>query len=249
MAKSNRYFFWVPNFITALNLISGCLAIFFGIEGQLGWAAVFVGIAALFDFLDGLAARLLHAYSEIGKQLDSLADLVSFGVAPAAMVFTMIELSMFGTNRPIFEIEATPVQWAFLFSSLLVPVGGAFRLAKFNIDTRQNENFLGLPIPANALFFASLGLILELGTIESVRSAILTPTNLLISVLFFPALMVSELPMFSLKFKNLQWQDNAVRYLFLGFSAGLLFMLKWYALPLILFGYIVTSATLYLVRR
>ena len=241
MKKIGEIFYWVPNFITSLNLAAGSMAVFFGIEGELGWAAIFIFAAAVFDFLDGMAARLLNAYSEIGKQLDSLADLISFGLAPAAMLFTMLELAIFKKNEPIFEIEATPMQWVFLYSILMVPIAGAFRLAKFNLDTRQSENFLGLPIPANAIFYASLGLILELGASPAVNHIILNRFNLITAIVLFSALMISEIPMFSLKFKNLKWQDNQIRFLFIGLCVILGITLKLYALPLIIVSYIVIS--------
>jgi CDP-diacylglycerol--serine O-phosphatidyltransferase len=188
-----------------------------------------------------MAARLLKAYSDIGKQLDSLADLVSFGLAPAAMLFTMLELAIFKTNQPIFEIEASALQWAFLCSVLLVPIAGAFRLAKFNLDTRQSDSFLGLPIPANALFYASLGLILELGSKPEINQIILNRFNLLTAIAVFSALMISEIPMFSLKFKNLKWHDNRLQFLFIGLCALLVVTLQIYALPLIIFSYILIS--------
>ncbi|WP_430974025.1 CDP-alcohol phosphatidyltransferase family protein [Sunxiuqinia rutila] len=241
MRRISELFFWVPNFITAMNLASGSLAVFFGIEGQLGWAAIFILAASVFDFLDGFAARLLNSYSEVGKQMDSLSDLVSFGLAPAAMLFTMLELALFGKNQAIFEIEATPLQWIFLLSVLLVPISGAFRLAKFNVDTRQTESFLGLPIPANAIFYASLGLILELGANEVVTKIILNRFNLLTVMIVLSALMLSEIPMFSLKFKHLKWTGNEVRFVFIAFCLVLAILLQFYALPLIIVGYIVLS--------
>ncbi len=241
MRRVSELFFWVPNFITSLNLAAGSLAVFFGIEGQLGWAAVFILAASVFDFLDGLAARLLRSYSDIGKQMDSLADLVSFGLAPAAMLFTMLELALFGKNQPIFEIEATFMQWVFLFSVLLVPIAGAFRLAKFNLDTRQTESFLGLPIPANAIFYASLGLILELGTNPVVSNIILNRFNLLTAVALLSALMISDLPMFSLKFKGLKWQGNQTRYIFVAICVVLVATLQLYALPLFIVSYILIA--------
>lgn len=248
MKRIGEIFFWVPNFITSLNLASGSLAVFFGIEGELGWAAIFIFAAAVFDFLDGMSARLLKAYSEIGKQLDSLADLVSFGLAPAAMLFTMIELAIFKKNAPIFEIEATTMQWIFLYSVLIVPIAGAFRLAKFNLDTRQSESFLGLPIPANAIFYASLGLILELGTTPAINHLILNRFNLITAIVLFSSLMISEIPMFSLKFKNLKWQDNQIRFLFLALCLILIVLLKFYAIPLIILSYILISVVIKLVR-
>lgn len=246
MSRVSNIFFWVPNAITALNLVSGSLAVFFAVDGQLGWASVFILIAAVFDFLDGFAARLLKAYSTIGGELDSLADMVSFGLAPAAIVFTMLEYTLFGINQPIQDIDANWSQWIVLFTSLIIPVAGAFRLAKFNTDDRQSEQFLGMPIPANAIFFASLGLILELGTNLSVQSVILNKYVLLASVFVCSFLMVSELPMFSMKFKNLKLKENAIRFLFLGTTVLMIIFLQVYALPLIIIWYVLLSAITYL---
>jgi len=246
MSRVSSMFFWVPNSITALNLASGSLAVIFAVDGQLGWASVFILIAAVFDFLDGFSARLLKAYSSIGKELDSLADMVSFGLAPAAIVFTMLEYTLFGVNQPIQEIDANWSQWIALFTSLAIPVAGAFRLAKFNTDDRQSEQFLGMPIPANAIFFASLGLILELGTNQSIVPVILNKYVLLASIFACSFLMVSELPMFNLKFKNLNLKENALRFLFLGTTVLMLVFLQVYALPLIIIWYVLLSAITYL---
>jgi len=239
--RTREFFYWVPNFITSLNLASGSIAVFLGVQGYLGWAAVFIAIAAVFDFLDGMAARLLHAYSEIGKQLDSLADLISFGLAPAAMLTAMLQLAMFGDVRPLLNIEASNMQWIFLLSALMVPVAGAFRLAKFNLDTRQSENFLGLPIPANALFYASLAIIVDWGTNPVLNQIILNRFNLLTAVAIISALMISEVPMFSLKFKSLKWQGNQIRFLFLALCLALFISLNIYGLPLIIICYIAVS--------
>jgi len=249
MNRISQIFFWVPNTITALNLVCGSLAVFFAIDGQLGWAAIFIFAAAIFDFLDGFSARLLKAYSSIGKELDSLADTVSFGLAPAAIVFTMLELTLFGKNQPIQEIEANWSQWIVLFTSLIIPVSGAFRLAKFNTDTRQTEQFLGMPIPANAIFFASLALILELGTIDNIVPFILNKYTILASAFICSFLMVSELPMFNLKFKNLKLKENALRYFFLGITLLMLIFLQLYALPLIIIWYVLLSAISHLTGK
>jgi len=246
MSRVTSVFFWVPNAITALNLVSGSLAVFYAVDGQLGMASAFILAAAVFDFMDGFAARLLKAYSSIGKELDSLADMVSFGLAPAAIVFTMMEFTLFGKNMPIQDIEATWSQWIALYTSLLIPVAGAFRLAKFNTDDRQSEQFLGMPIPANAIFFASLGLILTWGTNQAIASIILSKYILLASVFICSFLMVSELPMFSMKFKNLQLKENAIRFLFLGTTILMLIFLQIYALPLIIIWYVALSAITYL---
>lgn len=241
MSQISKIFFWVPNAITAMNLVCGSLSVFFAVDGQLGLAAVFIFAAAVFDFLDGFSARLLKAYSSIGKELDSLADLISFGLAPAAIIFTMLELTLFGKNQHIQDIEANWSQWILLYSSLIIPVAGAFRLAKFNTDDRQSEQFLGMPIPANAIYFASLALMLVLGNQSIAEPIILNKYTLLASIFASSFLMVSELPMFSLKFKNLNLKENALRFFFLGVTILLLIFLQIYALPLIIIWYVFLS--------
>ena len=241
MSRISSIFFWVPNAITAMNLVCGSLAVFFAIDGQIGYAAIFIFMAAIFDFLDGFSARLLKAYSSIGKELDSLADMVSFGLAPAAIVFTMLEFTLFGKNQPIHEIEANWSQWITLYSSLIIPVAGAFRLAKFNTDDRQSEQFLGMPIPANAIFFASLAMILELGTKQSIVPIILNRYTILASIFICSFLMVSELPMFNLKFKNLKLKENTLRYIFIATCITMFAFLNIYAIPLIIIWYVVLS--------
>lgn len=240
MNKRNP-FFWVPNTITAMNLVSGCMAVFLGIEGELGMAAIFILAASVFDFMDGLFARLLKSYSEIGKQMDSLADLVSFGVAPAAILVNILEQSMFPDKISFSDVEATPLQWILFLSVLLVPVAGAFRLAKFNVDTRQSESFLGLPIPANAMFYASLALIVEFGKSAAVNNIIMNPFFIAAVIVLFPCLMISEIPMFSLKVKNFNWKGNQVRFSFLALCVVLLLSMQLYSLPLIIISYILVS--------
>lgn len=144
----------IPNFITILNLVSGIIALFFAIDGHLIWAGIFICAAAIFDFLDGMAARLLNAQSEVGKQLDSMADLVSFGIAPGAILFTLLKFSLFETNLPIYDLPARWYEWIMLSTSLLVPVFGAVRLARYNAAPKEESFFRGLPIPANGLFWA-----------------------------------------------------------------------------------------------
>lgn len=197
----------IPNTITCLNLLSGCMACIcsFSIESplagqltglQLAW--IFIGAAAMFDFFDGASARLLHAHSLIGKELDSLSDLISFGLAPAFLMFNALECYGVGYGR---------------FVCLLIPVLGALRLAKFNIDDRQATSFIGLPIPANAIFWIGYSAFLfryfEPG-------APLPGVWMFVSgflVVTVPLLMVSRLKMFSLKFKNVRPDVNFLRYL------------------------------------
>lgn len=184
----------IPNFITSLNLFSGCVASYLGFQGNYGWAFFFILLSAVFDFFDGFSARLLKAYSNIGKELDSLADVISFGMAPGTMVFSMLQHSELHTVLPLF--------------GFIIPVFSALRLAKFNLDDRQTTSFLGLPVPANAIFWGgALYAYPEFFTEE--------PWVLCALVLLFCMLLVSEIPMFSLKIKGLAWRDNKTQYLYL----------------------------------
>lgn len=215
----------IPNTITSMNLFSGCMAVVsaFHFNETIGamqgyeWAFLFIGLATVFDFCDGLSARLLHAYSALGKELDSLSDLVSFGVAPAALVFNLIQ-SQTGS-------------WV-AFLAFLIAVFGALRLAKFNIDDRQTTSFIGLPIPANAIFW--IGVVAWNVDFRYIGDAWMTAL-----VVLFPLLMVSSLPMFSLKVKTLSLRSNVRRYaLLLGIAmlvaamqlAGLLWAIVFYIL-------------------
>lgn len=201
----------IPNTITSLNLVSGVLAsiLAFAYDTPLGpltgfqWAFIAIAAAAVFDFLDGASARLLHAYSDLGKELDSLADLISFGMAPALLVYNTILY---------FNPGFTP--WA--LASLLIVVLGAIRLAKFNIDTRQTTFFIGLPIPANAIFW--------IGWIAWMH-AHTYPGNIAtaIIILLVSLLMVSNIRMFSLKFKNFNVRENFRRYVII--IAAILFLI------------------------
>jgi CDP-diacylglycerol---serine O-phosphatidyltransferase len=238
----------IPNFITSLNLASGSLAVFFAIDGHLIWAGIFICLAAVFDFLDGLAARLLKAYSETGKQLDSLADLVSFGLAPGAILFTLFEFSLFQKNLLIFEISAHWSEWMLLFSAFLLPVFGAIRLARFNI-TQGNETFFrGLPIPANGLFWASLGLMLQIPRHHQLFELLYSTRNLLFLGIFMSGMMVINLPMFSLKFNNLNLAENWYRYLFLVLAGLLMTVFNVYGLALTILTYIFLNFIFYLTK-
>ena len=231
--------------MTSLNLVSGSLATIFAIDGHLVWAAIFICAAAVFDFLDGFAARLLKAYSELGKQLDSLADVVSFGVAPGAILFTLLEFSLFGKNDPIYEIAAKWYEWLILFSSFLIPVFGAIRLARFNTSIVNDNFFRGLPIPANGIFWASLGLMLESPTYYNLLQYIYSTKNLVILAIFMSGMMVITLPMFSLKPHSFRLKENWYRYLFLGGSLILLLLFNFYGLAFVIFFYIILNLIFY----
>jgi CDP-diacylglycerol--serine O-phosphatidyltransferase len=188
-------------------------------------------VAAIFDFMDGMAARLLHVHSEIGKELDSLADLVSFGVLPGALVFVMLE-------------HSTAPQWIVCFV-LLIPVLSAIRLAKFNLDTRQSESFLGLPVPANALFWVGVTYINSFETENGfkliLKSIFNQPLIIIILTVVLSLLLVSELPLFSLKFKNLKWGNNQTRFIFIGLALMLFILLGVSSLPMIIVVYVLLS--------
>ncbi|HPW66333.1 MAG TPA: CDP-diacylglycerol--serine O-phosphatidyltransferase [Salinivirgaceae bacterium] len=174
-----KYFRFIPNLITSANLFCGCLAVVFAFDGKLDIALYFVLFAAILDFLDGFAARLLKAYSAIGKELDSLADLISFGMAPATMLYVASEDIW---NMPLFK-----------YLPFLIVVFSALRLAKFNIDTRQETDFIGLPTPANAIFFISFANLIYYSEL------IINQVLIGMITLFFSLMLVSEIKVFSLK--------------------------------------------------
>jgi CDP-diacylglycerol--serine O-phosphatidyltransferase len=230
---------YIPNFITCLNIVSGSLAVIFALYGQLTYAVVLILVAALLDFLDGLAARLLNAYSSIGKDLDSMADMISFGLAPGMIMFVLLKYSFMGKDAfPDSVTDFHLLQELTLTVSLLIPVFSALRLAKFNTDTRQSDSFIGLPTPANAIFISSLALIQQSGRYTLFDSFLLSTPSLVVITLLLSYLLVSEIPMFSLKFKNLVWKDNRIRIIFLLLAAVLI--------PLFLFYGIATTIIIYI---
>ena len=232
----------LPNFITCLNVASGSFAVLFALQGTLTIAVILIIAASVFDFLDGAAARLLKAYSPMGKELDSLADMISFGLAPGMLMVVMQEYALFGKIvLPSHFLDLTVWQATCIAASFLIPVFSALRLAKFNIDTRQTDSFIGLPTPANALLISSLALISEHGRYEYIDSMILNPFVLLAVSIFLSALLVSEVPMFSLKFKNLKWRGNIIRYVFLTISAMLILTLNIYGITATILTFILIS--------
>lgn len=220
----------IPNSVTCLNLFSGCLGIVFAFQGNLIWASYAILIAAMFDFFDGMLARLLKAYSDIGKELDSLADMVSFGVLPSVIIYQLFALS------PQIDFGLTWLS----FSAFIIAVFSALRLAKFNIDTRQSENFVGLPTPANALLIASFPLIIG-DSSTYFAGFILNQWFLAIFSLVMSLLLVAEVPLISLKFKSLQFKENLLRYILIISSVLLLLFLKFEAVPIIIIIYFLIS--------
>jgi CDP-diacylglycerol---serine O-phosphatidyltransferase len=243
-----KILFFIPNLITILNLVTGTIAIVFALEGDLGFAGIAILIAGLFDFFDGLSARLLKAYSDTGKELDSLADVVSFGVAPGMIAFMLMRNALPGMNLPLADISISFWKWLLLFSPFIIPAFSALRLAKFNLDERQTVNFFGMPTPANAILWASFGIISSFTKYPEVPLLLFTVQNLLVTVIFTSILLVSELPMFSLKMDGHSFYSNWYRYLFLFVSALLLIFLKLYGLPVIILLYIALSVSFYLLK-
>ena len=232
----------IPNTITSLNLLSGCISILLSFEGYLLAAVYLIFLAAILDFFDGMSARLLNVYSVLGKELDSLADVVSFGVAPGFIVFQMMKVALYGSEQiPYFEFISAK-DYLFLLIPFIIPIFSAIRLAKFNIDERQTDSFIGLPTPANALFFVSLFIVTQTNTNDGVLSLFFNRYFLSVLVIVFSYLLVAEFPMFSLKFKNMGLRDNKIRFLFIGLSAILLILLHSIAVPVIIILYLILSA-------
>lgn len=225
----------IPNFITVLNLLSGCIAITAAFQGNLIVASWLIGLAAIFDFLDGMAARLLNVKSAIGKELDSLADMVSFGLLPGVIVFQLLN------NNPALSSNYIP------YIAFLIPIFSALRLAKFNTDTRQEEIFYGLPTPANAILIASFPLILDqnlgiLGMDLSYIQEILSNWYFLVSLtVLLSWLLVAEIPLMSLKFKSFGWAENKTRYVLILLSITSLICFQFAGIPLIILLYIILS--------
>ncbi|MBQ4228602.1 MAG: CDP-diacylglycerol--serine O-phosphatidyltransferase [Bacteroidaceae bacterium] len=210
----------IPNSLTCCNLICGCFAIGCAFYGQYHYAVLMIIVGAVFDFFDGMVARALGVSSPIGKELDSLADVVTFGVAPSAIVFYLFH------EVHVPEV-LLPIKSFLPYTAFLMAAFSALRLAKFNIDERQHQQFIGLPTPANALFWGSL----VLGEHAFLVSLKFNAVFLFLFMLLFCMLLVCEVPMLALKFKNLSWADNKQRYIFL---VG--------CLPLLLLGYSALAA-------
>lgn len=220
----------IPNTITCCNLLSGCVATAFAFGGQLGMAFLFIVIGAVFDFFDGMSARLLGVSSPIGKELDSLADDVTFGVAPATIVFFELGVmdypSWLEFSRPVLP-----------FFAYVMAAFSALRLAKFNLDERQTMGFIGLPTPANALFWASL--VVGMGSwLESSPYMVLVVLALVMASSF---VMVAEIPMFALKFKHWSWNGNRLRYVFIITCVPLLAVFRISAFAIIVAWYVLLS--------
>lgn len=282
--------FNLPNLFTAANLISGCIAIILALLGRIDLAPFAIFAGALFDFCDGFIARKLNISGEMGKQLDSLADMVTFGVAPGAIMFVVLAVisegyltdvyastdskvlfyldgqvgvkdtvrtmgglfnnwkdSIINVETYGYSLNRGSLFYAFMpFLALIIPFFSMFRLAKFNLDTRQTESFIGVPTPAATLFFCTFPLVLvyQLPTTvaaSEVYSAVLNPITIIGAILLMSLLLVSEIPLFSLKFKSFRIKGNEIRYSFLLISLLFIIVFKAWALALIVFLYLVLS--------
>ena len=211
----------IPNAITCCNLFSGCVACVMAFTGEFEYAMLFIVLGAVFDFFDGMVARLLGVSSPLGVQMDSLADDITFGLAPATVIFSFMKDSLV---YPAF-LGSFAVVLPYL--AFLIAVFSACRLAKFNVDTRQTTSFIGLPTPANALFWSSL----IVGGNEWLLSLNHAWALILALIFLFSYFLISEIPMFSMKFKNLSWKSNKIRYIFLLVS-----------LPMLALGYLAPVA-------
>ena len=228
----------IPNSLTCCNLICGCIATGCAFYGQYHYAVLMIIIGAVFDFFDGMVARALKVSSDIGKELDSLADVVTFGVAPSTIIFYLFH----EVHCPEMLL---PIKSVLPYTAFLMAAFSALRLAKFNLDERQHQQFIGLPTPANALFWGSL----VLGQHNFLISQKFNVVFLFLFMLLFCMLLVSEIPMLALKFKNFSWADNKEKYVFLigclpllllGTSA-LAAIIVWYVAVSIAFPRIVKS--------
>lgn len=222
MEKITRH---IPNFLTSCNLASGSIGTVLAFEGHWLWAAGMIWLGALFDFFDGFAARMLKQYSPIGGELDSLADLVTFGFLPSTIMYVLLK----ETGLPVY----VP------FFAYLIVIFSALRLAKFNIDERQATRFYGLPTPASALFVSALPFVLRDASAGAYW--IQNPWVLLSVVAVLSLLMVSGIPLFSLKFKSFSWKENRIRFIFLILSVLLIAVLKFLSIPIIIILYVFLS--------
>jgi len=225
----------LPNFITCLNLASGCLALVYVFKGEITIFALLVLASLLFDFLDGFVARALNAWSPMGKELDSLADMITFGLVPGAVMYHLLINSFPLVN---FMTE----DWAKIagFFPFIITVFSALRLAKFNIDTRQNDSFLGMPTPAVTIFVVGLALIF--GNDRFNLTPILLNSYVIAGIsMILSFLLVSEIPLFALKFKSFGWSANKAQYLLIAISAGTIIMFQFVAIPLLIIFYLILS--------
>jgi CDP-diacylglycerol--serine O-phosphatidyltransferase len=243
----------IPNLFTLLNLVFGCIAIVFILQNgiiitadqdgmqmidipeKMWMASLFIGLAAVVDFLDGFVARLFNATSEMGKQLDSLADVVSFGVAPSLILYQFLRLSYSQ------EVDGLDISMWLLSPAFLVAAAAAYRLARFNLDTTNSDSFRGMPVPAVGIFVASFPLIYWNVNQKWVMDLLLNKWFIYGISLLLSWLMVSTIPLMALKFKDYSFGNNKEKYILIALAIILLVVLKWMAIPAIILAYVVLS--------
>ena len=221
----------IPNSITCCNLISGCIATGFAFAGNIKVALLLIIIGAVFDFFDGMLARLLNVSSPIGKELDSLADVITFGLAPSTIIFSQLHVMSYPTFLE-------PLRDYLPYAAFIMAAFSALRLAKFNLDERQALGFIGLPTPANALFWGSL----LVGVGEKLETRPWALYFILAGVLISSWMLVSEIPMFALKFKHWSFKGNEVKYLFLITCCPLVVIFGISSFAIIIAWYVILSA-------
>ena len=238
----------VPNLITLLNVFSGCVATVFAVQNRLELAAIFVFLGIFFDFFDGLAARALNVKSDLGLQLDSLADVITSGLVPGVVMFQLLGMSMTGgwNAGDMFGYDSSQIGLSVVLHPLpllgfLITLASAYRLAKFNIDENQTDSFIGLPTPANALLILSLPLILQYQNNDFLNGIVLNQWFLIGTTSLSTYLLNAKIKLFALKFKNWGFNDNALRYIFIGISLILLVTLQFLAVPIIIALYVLSS--------
>ena len=220
----------IPNTLTSCNLISGCIAVYFAFAGCYEEALLFIVIGAVFDFFDGMSARLLNVSSPIGKELDSLADDVTFGVAPSAMIFTVLYIHDYPSWLEPYR-EIIP------FLAFVLAAFSAIRLAKFNLDERQTTSFIGVPTPANALFWGAL----IAGREDLLNSSPWMVVMIIGMVFLCSYLLIAEFPLFALKFKHWGWKGNEVKYVFLITSIPILVLMGIAGISVVIMWYVVLA--------
>ncbi len=236
----------IPNLLTLGNLLCGTIAAILAVQEDFIGVALFVVIGIIFDFFDGFAARLLNVSGELGKQLDSLADMVTSGVVPGIVMLKLIQFNLFTQaefieNNSFDGVFENPIL-GYSLIGLVLTLGACYRLGKFNIDTRQTDSFIGLPTPAMSLFVISLPLIQVKTDYIFVQNLISNNYFLIAITLVLCYLMNAEIALFSLKFKNYTFKNNWLVYLFLTFSLVLILLTNYLAIPIIITLYIVLSA-------
>lgn len=231
----------IPNTITLLNLASGLLAVIAVFKGYYDEAFIFVCLGIFFDFWDGFLARKFKVSGELGLQLDSLADVVTSGVVPGLMMFKLFQDIQEDDTSKYFLTEEFYYMGFVPYLGFIITLASAYRLAKFNIDTRQTDSFIGLPTPANALLIMSIPMIQYAGTHEWLVEALYNPFILLAITILSAYMLNAEIPLFSLKMKDFSWEKNKLQVIFLALSVVLLFLIGFTALPAIILLYVALS--------